>query len=1071
MSNAGYYRSPTLHADTIVFVCEDDLWTVPAEGGTARRLTNNPGSAATPALSPDGLLLAFAGSDEGNREVYLMPAEGGEAKRLTFLGGETQVVGWTPEREIVLASSAARPFGRDYRLYTLNTGGGEPQALPYGPAVSVSYGPTGGVVIGRHTTDLARWKRYRGGTAGELWIDPEGSGAWRKLIQPGGNVARPLWLGARVYFVSDHEGVGNLYSCTPGGEDLRRHTRHQGFYVRHPSADGKRVVYGAGADLYLFDPQTELSERVPIAFHGPKAQRKRRFVEAPKYLRDFSLDREGGAVALSSRGQAFSMNLWEGPVTRRGDADAAQGRLPTFLPDGRLVVVRNVDGEVTLELHPASPEDGAGEPTRLAGLDLGRPLQLAASPKRDQLALTNHRNELLLVDLGARTVRRLDGSRYGAVRGVAWSPDGRFLAYGLRASPHTCGLKLCEVASGETWPLTEPVLWDEAPSFDPAGRYLLFISYRTFDPVYDNLHFDLGFPKGSKPHLLILRADTPSPFTSAGRLEDDEAEDAGASSEEKNDQPTQIDLDGISQRIVAFPVPEGRYAHVRGAKDKVFYLSHPVEGALQHDWFPSGEPPAKATLELYDLKERDKETLVEGVTSFELSGDGGTLIYRAGNRLRVLKAGDKPPEEGGDAPGRKSGWLDLGRVKVSVNPGAEWRGMFRDAWRLQLEHFWSADMSGVDWQGVYGRYEPLLERVASRGELSDLLWEMQGELGTSHAYELGGDYREPPQYPQGFLGADLRFDPETERFVVAHVVQGDPWDEESGSPLARPGVNVRVGDAILAVGGVRVSREVSPGSLLVHQAQSEVALTVASNGATRTVVVKTLKSEEPARYREWVEVNRRYVHERTDGRIGYVHIPDMGPRGYAEFHRGFLKEAERTGLIVDVRWNGGGHVSALILEKLARKRLGYDVSRWSEPRPFPDLSMPGPIVALTNEHAGSDGDIFCHTFKLMNLGPLVGKRTWGGVVGITLNDTLRDGTLTTQPEFSFWFKDVGFGVENYGTDPTVEVDDPPQDYAREYDRQLARAVEEALRGSSEAPFELPDFRERPRLAPPLPTDD
>ncbi len=669
--------------------------------------------------------------------------------------------------------------------------------------MSISYGPQGGTVIGRNTTDIARWKRYRGGTAGELWV--EAGQEWRRLITLGGNRALPLWLGERIYFISDHEGIGNLYSCTPQGEDLKRHTHHRDFYVRFPAADGKRVVYQAGADLYLFDPQSDHSERIPITLGSPKAQQKRRFVDSPKYLSDVALSPSGKSLALTSRGQAFSLRSWEGPVVRHGDGETARYRQPVWLHgEEQLLVVRDRDGEVTLELHPTGRNaDLLAQPEQLSGLDLGRPLEVASSPQRAEVALTNHRNELLLVDLGERTVRQLDRSQHGRVQGVAWSPDGRYLAYGFQATPSTCGLKLCEVASGETWNLTEPVLWDHAPSFDPEGNYLYFVSYRTFDPVYDNLHFDLGFPKGRKPCLLTLRADLPSPFNAAGQAQRDDREsdkeaDDGKVDKHPEAQTTHIEVEGIANRIVAFPVPEGRYSDVHGVKDKVLYLSHPVEGALEQNWFGADEPPAKAKLECYDFGGRKNETLVEGITSFVLSQDGSTLCYRAGNRLRVLKAGDKPSEDKGEEPGRESGWIDLERVKVSVNPAAEWRQMFRDAWRLQLEHFWTEDMSGIDWTEVYRRYEPLLERVASRGELSDLVWEMQGELGTSHAYELGGDYRESPQYPQGFLGADLRFDPEADAYEITHIVQGDLWDEKASSPLAQTGVNVRVGDKLLA---------------------------------------------------------------------------------------------------------------------------------------------------------------------------------------------------------------------------------------------------------------------------------
>ncbi len=1096
MKEAGYYRFPTIHQDTVIFACEDDLWTVPASGGIARRLTSNLGQATMPALSPDGGTLAFIGRDEGHPEVYRMPAVGGPATRLTYLGADSRVVGWRPDGQaIIFASDAAQPFGRVHLLYAVHPDGGQPEPLPIGPALSLSYGVGGGMVIGRNTTDLARWKRYRGGLAGDLWIDPDGAGEWRRLIQLEGNVALPLWVEARVYFVSDHEGIGNLYSCLPTGEDLRRHTHHADYYVRHPATDGRRIVYSAGADLYLYDPGADESQMIPVTFHSPRVQRNRKFVDAGDYLQGYDIHPEGHSVAVLSRGKPFTMANWEGAVVQHGRVDGVRYRRAAWLNDGeRVVVVSDAPGEEVLEIHRADYGAAVGiEPERLDGLDIGRPVDLVVSPKTDAVALSNHRNELILVDLEARTARVLDRSRHQRIRGIAWSPDGRWIAYGFAETAKTTVIKLCRVESGETWPATKAVLHDVRPAFDPEGKYLFLLSYRSFDPVYDNMHFDLNFPWGMRPYLITLRADLPSPFIPIRRAPGQDSSNSGSegsakasekrsadakdektsdSTEAEEEKRVEIDLDGITERLVAFPVPDGRYGQIRGIrvkdKFKVLFSSFPVEGALGQAWRPTGPPPAKGRLEVYDFEEQSCEVLVSGITSFAVSQDAKTLIYRAGARLRVLAAGEKP-DSNRSAPGRKSGWLDLSRVKLSVQPQAEWEQMYREAWRLQRDQFWTEDMSGVDWQAVYQRYLPLLRRVGTRSEFSDLMWEMQGELGTSHAYELGGDYRPEPKYEQGFLGADLAYDPQTESWRITNIVQGDVWDEEQGSPLSRPGVNVRPGDRLIAVAGRKVGPDLSPAQLLVNQAGNEVLLTFASDDEDepRTLTVKALKNEGPARYREWVENNRRRVHEATQGRVGYIHIPDMGPGGYAEFHRGYLAELDRQGLIVDVRFNTGGHVSQLLLEKLARRRLGYDMQRWGEPIPFPEESAAGPMVALTNEWSGSDGDIFSHTFKLMGLGPLIGKRTWGGVIGINARDSLVDGGVTTQPEFSFWFKDVGWGVENYGTDPDIEVEIRPQDYAASHDPQLERALEEIQKLLAEHLPEPPDFGDRPNL--PLPT--
>ncbi|HEU5368093.1 MAG TPA: PDZ domain-containing protein, partial [Ktedonobacterales bacterium] len=471
-------------------------------------------------------------------------------------------------------------------------------------------------------------------------------------------------------------------------------------------------------------------------------------------------------------------------------------------------------------------------------------------------------------------------------------------------------------------------------------------------------------------------------------------------------------------------------------------------------------------LEFYDFERRKQEHLADEIGDFHVTADGKTLLYYSNDKLRVLKAGEKPPELQGperDKPGRESGWLDLGRVKVSIRPGAEWRQMFGEAWRLQREQFWVADHAGVDWQAVRQRYEPLVERITSRGELSDLFWEMQGELGSSHAYEFGGEYRPHPEYRQGFLGVDWRFDADEGVYRIAYLVRGDPWDAKNTSPLLAPGVNANVGDAVLAINGQRLAPERGPQQLLVNQAETEVqVLLQPAGGEPRSVTVRALADENGARYRDWLEANRRLVHEQTQGRVGYVHIPDMWADGFAEFHRYYLTEYDHQALIVDVRWNGGGAVSGLILEKLARPRLGYDFQRWAPPNPYIYHSPRGKLVAITDENAGSDGDIFSHSFKMMGLGPLIGKRTWGGVIGISPYLPLVDGTITTQPEFSFWFNDVGWGVENYGTDPTIDVDYTPQDYARGFDAQLARGVAEALRLVEEYPAATPTPDKPPR---------
>ncbi len=1087
MPSQGYVRYPTIYRDHIVFVSEDDLWLISSEGGRAERLTAGVAEVSYPRFSPDGTLLAFVGREEGPSEVYVMPALGGLAQRLTFQAATScRVSGWSPGGdEILYASNAGQFAPRFETIYAIHPDGGQPHQLLVGLANAISYGPRGGVVLGRNINvrEFSYQKRYRGGRVGQLWCDVRRNGEFQRLLRLDGNIADPCWVGERIYFLSDHEGVGNIYSCTPFGEDVRRHTDHQDFYARHMSNDGQHLVYHTGADLYLFDPATGEVRHLDAELPSIRTQRNRKFVSAANHLDGYTLHPHGYAVALTTRGKAFTMGNWEGPVLQHGELDGVRYRKQNWLNDGkRLVAVNDATGHESLVVF--NPEN-ASEPETYAEIEFGRAVSLVVSPTDDVVALTNHRNELITIDLEAATSRVLDRSDYGPIRGVAWSPDGRWLAYGFSFSNQQTAIKLCNLETRETHFVTEPVLEDVSPSFDPDGKYLFFLGYRILNPVYDNLQFDLGFPRGVKPYLITLQRDLRSPFIPEPKAPDekdkenekeevDSRKEQGDSKEpsqqERDDQEEKrppaigIDLDGITSRTIPFPVTEGRYSAVRGIKGKALFLLYPIQGSIQQQT-DSDEP--KGHIDCYDFEKHKFEKLIDDVSDFGLSRDHKTLIYRSKQRLRVLKAGEKPPKaENGDRPSRESGWLDLNRVKVSVQPAAEWKQMFAEAWRLQREQFWTEDMSGIDWNAIFAQYAPLVERVGSRSELSDLLWELQGELNTSHAYEMGGEYRQRPHYQQGFLGVDWSYDAENNRYHIARVVKGDPSDNNATSPLTSPGLNINVGDAVLAISGQRVGPERSPQELLVNQAGNEVQLTIenATTQETRVVTVKAIEDEQPARYREWVENNRRVVHEKSEGRVGYIHIPNMMGGGFAEFHRSYLTEYDYPALLVDVRFNSGGHVSGLLLEKLARRRVGYDFPRWGQPRPYPYESPRGPMVALTNEHAGSDGDIFSHSFKLMGLGPLIGKRTWGGVIGINPRHALVDGTITSQPEYAFWFKDVGWNVENYGTDPDIEVDVAPQDYMNDVDPQLDRAIAEALRLIEERPALEPKPEERPRKA-------
>src|SRR6266568_4637556 len=804
MPSQGYVRFPTIHQGRIIFVSEDDLWLISSEGGRAERLTAVEGRVSHPHFSPGGQLLAFVGREEGPSEVYVMPASGGLAQRLTFQSASCHVVGWSPTGDEILYASNADQFTHRFEtIYAIRPTGGQPRQLPVGMANAISYGPHGGVVLGRNIREPSHWKRYRGGTVGHLWCDLNNNGTFRRLLQLDGNIAAPCWVGERIYFLSDHEGVGNIYSCTPLGEDIRRHTDHQDFYARKLASDGQRLVYHAGAKLYLFDPQTESVRHIDVELPSLRTQLNRKFVSAGRYLNSYALHPQGYAVALTTRGKAFSMASWEGSVLQHGALDGVRYRHLNWLNDGkRLVAISDAIGREALVIF--NPED-ASEPKTFADIEFGRAIDLEVSPTDDIVAITNHRNELIAADLDTGESRVLDRSDYKRISGIAWSPDGNWLAYSFAQTAKKRAIKLCNLESGGTHFVTEPVLKDVSPSFDPEGKYLYFLGYRTFNPVEDKLQFDLGFPRGVLPYAITLQRDLRSPFipepkapgekdkekdkekgkekeeTAPKKQENDseeeaQEEDGGQKEGDDKEEPTKkpssivIDLEGIITRAVPFPVAEGRYSAVRGIKGKALFLWLPIEGAIQD---PEESHEAKGRIDCYDFETHKHEWLIDDVNSFDLSRDAKTLIYRSQHRLRVLKAGDKAPKTDSNEPNRETGWLDLHRMKVSVQPAAEWKQMFAEAWRLQQEQFWTEDMAGVDWKAIYDQYAPLVERVSSRSELSDLFWELQGELGSSHAYEWGGEYRQGPYYSQGFLGIDWTYDAESNRYRIGRIVQGD----------------------------------------------------------------------------------------------------------------------------------------------------------------------------------------------------------------------------------------------------------------------------------------------------------
>lgn len=1136
MQQQGYYRYPAIFKDQLVFVSEGDLWK--AEIGSenskifAQRLTVSRGAIKSPVISPAGDQIAFASSQEGGFELFVINMDGTNLTRLTYLGDEVTPLVWTSEG-IYFSSSSHQPFQKWNTLWKISPKGGAPEELQIGPANFISFRPeidnpqeaNTPCVIQRHGyREYGYWKRYRGGTAGEIWVDQDGQGNFQKLLgdaalhkegqeskeksdrniagngalstpMQSADQARPLWVSDhKIIFSSDHEGVGNLYAIHPDGSHLKRLTNHSDFYVRNQSTDGRSVVYHAGSDLYLLDLLSEKIRKLEISYSGDRQGRLRKSFAAERYLQGYHLHPKGQHLVVNTRGKLAVMGTFEGPVIQMGRHDEIRYREPVWLPDGKsLLVVADDAGESFLEIHYL---DNIDTPKRLNfTTDLGRvdALFTARGYKSAQseeevirVILYNHRHEVIALDLDGQEAHVIDQSTNGFISRGHWSPDGRWFAYGAYKDRRKAVIKLYDAQEGQVHQITDTMLTDSYPVFDPAGKYLYFIGDRHFDPVPDHFQFEHAFPFGAKIYALALQKDLPSPFLKLpeslfeNSTQEHDKKPSKENQETKNDKegeedddslpkrpdPIEIDLVGIGHRFIEFPIEAGNYSDLVAARGKLYFLSHPIHGALEA---AEQQEEMKPSLEMFDLESLKGENVLHNVDDIDLALDGETLIIQSGRKLRILKAGEKPDDEANSGANRKTGPIDLSRIRLLVTPSTEWQQMFKEAWRLQRDHYWVEDMSHINWQGVYERYAPLLTRVSTREEFSDLVWEMQGELGTSHAYVMGGDLKRPPSMPMGSLGAQFKWDKEHQGYAIFDLKVGDPFDTHASSPLAQVGANLKEGDLIQAIDGVSLSASCTPESCLVSKADRVVALKVLRREAKEAeiIYVKPLAHFYHANYRSWVEENRRKVHESSKGKVGYIHIPDMSSYGYAEFHRSFLQELDKPGLIVDVRFNGGGSVSQLLIEKLARRRLGYDITRYMGSVPYPEEAPMGPMVCITNEYAGSDGDMFSQVFKLLKLGPLIGKRTWGGVIGIWPRYGLVDGGITTQPEFSFWFKDIGWGVENHGVDPDIEIEMRPQDYASGQDPQLEKALNLVAHDIKEHVKEnvdpYPDMAQRPSL--------
>ncbi|NUR43883.1 MAG: peptidase S41 [Streptomyces sp.] len=1081
-----YLRLPHLSGDLLCFVAEDDLWLAPLDGADrAWRLTVDRTKVGHPRFSPDGRSIAYTSWRSLVPEIHLVDAAGGPGRQLTYWGSpDTQVCGWTPAdsnggAQILAVASHGEPFSYFTWAYKVPTDGDPGRKLPWGPVSDLQVADLDGdrrtlLLTGTPPHEPAAWKRYRGGATGRLWLHGH-----RLLEDLDGHLHSPMFVGGRIAFLSDHEGIGNLYSCAHDGSDLRRHTDHDAFYARHAASDGHRVVYQCAGDLWIVDDLSPAGtpRKLDVRLSGPRAGRRTYQVPAAQHVDGVSVDETGRASAVVVRGSLYWLTHRDGPARTITDTPGVRVRLPEMLGSvGQVAYVTDADGEDAIEIAYLPRATGDREPRRLASGELGRVLELVSDPQGERLAIASHDGRLSLIDATEDSngeVTELIRSINGPVRDLSFSPDGSWLTWShpgigrslrqikmARVSPKGGGDRLIiDVTNGR--------FEDENPVFTRDGRYLAFLSWRGFDPVYDVHTGDLSFPLGCRPYLVPLSSATPSPFAltpegrpAAGGLDPAEDEPGDGST-------VTVEVEGLESRVTPFPVSASKYSALYPvAGGGLVWLRWPISGALGETFANPDDTSGRPTLEYFNITKAKKSELVDDLDWFAVSGDGSRLVIVDEGDLRAV-----PATESGDSD--STVWIDARRILHEADPGAEWRQSYEEAGRIIRAYFWDPGMCGIDWDAVLDQYRPLVERVATPDEFADLLREVLGELGTSHAYVTAARRNEgPPHYQrrQGLLGAN--FVRREAGWTVRRILPGDSSDSKARSPLA--GTGIREGAVLTHVDGRPVDPVTGPYPLLAGAGGTTVELTFTpaeGEGRARRVAVVPLLDERPLRYQDWVAKRREVVRELSGGRCGYLHIPDMGGSGWAQFNRDLRMEVSRPALIVDVRGNAGGHISELVVEKLTRTILGWDLTRNAQPVSYASNAPRGPVVALADEATSSDGDMITAAFKLLKLGPVVGQRTWGGVVGMTGRHQLGDGTVITVPMNAGWFDAYGWSVENRGVTPDLEILRTPLDWAEGRHAQLDDAVQLAVDLlTTNPPATPPDYsdvpnRSRPKLPP------
>ncbi len=1045
-------RTPSVSRTQIAFSYAGDIWIVGREGGEAKRLTTGAGAEINPVFSPDGSLIAFTGEYDGNQDVYVVPSTGGVPRRLTYHPGPDVAVGWTPDGKSILFRSPRNSYSFFNRLFTLPAEGGSfgfPNELPLPRAEEGSYSPDGSrlayVAIGQWQR---AWKRYRGGQTKKIWIvNLSDSGLEATIPRDNSNDFNPMWVGNVIYFLSDRSGPVTLFAYDTVTRAVRQLVQNDGLDLKSASTGPGAIVYEQFGSIHLLNLDSGQDRKLDIRVVGDFAEVRPHFHKIePKRIDSAGISPTGARAVFAVRGEILTVPAEKGDIRNLTNTPDVAERDPAWSPDGNSIAyLSDETGEYALHIRD---QRGMGEVRKI---DLGRPPSFyyspTWSPDSKKIACSDKRLNLWYVDLEKKTPVRVDTDTFagpGQSFDPSWSPDNRWLAYSKQLRSHLHALFVYSLEQAKTYQVTDGMSDAVNPVFDKEGKYLYFTA--STDAALRTGWLDMSslfHPVTRSVYLVVLRKDLPSPLAPESdeeKLEAEKKEKGKPTDPEKGKEEkpltVQIDFDNISQRILALPIPARNYAKIAAGKPGVLFL---VEGPVVDsvDGQEGGPPLA---LHQFDLKTRKTEKILDEIQDFELSFNGEKMLYRQKDQWSIRKA-EKPtpaplkPGEGGP--------LKLDTMEVQVNPRAEWRHMYYQVWRGERDFFYDPGLHGVDLKAIEKKYEPYLETLASRADLNYLFEEMLGEMTVGHMFVGGGDSPEVKRVKGGLLGADYKI--ENGRYRFARVYSGENWNPRLQAPLTQPGVNVVAGDYLLAVRGRELHASDNIYSFFEGTAGKSVVIKVGPNPDgkdSREVIVVPLENETALRNLAWIEDNRRKVDQMTGGRVAYVYLPNTSTRGYTNFNRYYFAQVGKEAAIIDERFNGGGYIADYVIDYLRRPLLAYFTMREGEDITTPIEGIFGPKVMLINEMAGSGGDAMPWLFRRARIGPLVGTRTWGGLVGHYTNPgDLIDGGFVGTPDLAFYGPDNSWDVENHGVAPDLEVELDPKAVREGHDPQLERAVE------------------------------